>query len=228
MIYILHGDNQRESRRQLNTLLDSAKSKGDAVKYLDGSKLTRPDLESALLSSNLFTSESLVIEGLLSRPRSHDKELLINYLAKFNQDKTIILWDSKEVTKTNLTPLTGAQVSRFMTPAVIFTFLAALRPGNYHEAHTLLQNSSLQSDPAFIFIMTYRHVGNLLIASSGDLTKLSPFQRTRLQAQTKAWTDSGLLNFHQRLFEIDLAVKSGKTKLDYLAQLDLLLASLLS
>ena len=228
-ISILHGDNIGESRKALNTALDSLKAQGVEITYLDGAKITRPDLETALSTGSLFFSQALVIEGLLSRLRSKVKESLIKLVAGYQGDKQIFLWDGKEVTKTNITPFgKSAKVAVYKTPAVIFQLLETLRPGNYASAHSLLFSCSSTLEAGFTFVMLTRHVSNLLIARSGDASKLIPFTRGRLISQAGMWDENKLILFHTELLRIDRSVKTGTSKLDYLSQLDLLLATLLN
>lgn len=229
MLTILHGDNLGASRKELNSSLDILKDQGVELVYLDGTKITRPELETALASSSLFFREALIIEGLLSRLRSKVKDSLLKLLAGYQGDKDIFLWESREVTKGSLTPFGGvAKIKLFKTPAVIFQFLESLKPGNYQTARKLLVTCGSTLESGFIFIMIARHVSSLLIAKSGDASKLIPFTRGRLLSQASLWDESKLLAFHSQLLALDRSVKTGTSKLDYLSQLDLLLISLLN
>lgn len=226
-IYIYHGDNIGESRKGLSLLLDEVKAKGAEIIYLDGTRSTRAELESVLHSGNLFYNQVIVIEGLLARMRGKEKDELVKVVASYAGSKVLALWEPKEVTKVALAPLTTAKVAVYKTPAVIFKLLESLYPGNYQVVRELLKETARGADPAFIFIMLARHIGSLLIAKSGDQNKLIPFQRSRLINQAAKWEERELVAYHKKLLNIDLTIKSGRTKLDYLTHLDLTLATLL-
>lgn len=229
MIYIFHGDDLGTSRKALNSLLDVEKGKGNEVVYFDGSKISYPELETALTASSLFYTQIIVIEGLLSRLRSKVKDNLIKLTCTYTGANTIVLWDAREVTKSNLSPFgKNAKISAFKTPAIIFQLLESLRPGNAHSVHEILTKSAESLEPGFIFIMVARQISNLIIAKSGDTSKLPPFTRGRLISQAASWEEFALLALHDRLLKIDRAIKTGTTKLDYLSQLDLTLVNLLN
>lgn len=225
-IYIFHGDDIGSSRKAMNLLLDQEKVNGSEVVYFDGSKIVHAELETVLTASSLFYTQVIVIEGLLSRLRSKVKDNLIKLVASYSGNNLIVLWDGKEVTKPNLTPFgKNAKITGHKTPAIIFQLLESLRPGRAKEVHDMLMNSSDSLESGFIFIMIARQISNLIVAKSGDVSKLPPFTRSRLIAQAALWEESNLTTFHEKLLKIDRAIKSGTTKLDYLSQLDILLVS---
>lgn len=227
-IQIFHGDYIQGARLALQKEVARLRTSGSEITYLEGASLTPKELETHLLSETLFNPLCLVIEGLLSRPRSKEKLVLIASLTQAKADKNILLFDNKLLTKPTLDLLKGAKVGQFKTPAIIFTFLESITPGSYARSGKLYEETLRTSEAGFIFIMLTRHLANLLIAKSGDTSKLIPFMRAKLAAQAKAWSESSLVEFHHKLFEIDLAVKTGKTKLSYREHLDLLLTSLLN
>jgi DNA polymerase III, delta subunit. len=78
MIKLLHGDNQLESRNELNRLISGAESK--ELIRLDGEKTSLNEIVQALESSSLFGMEKLVIiENLFSRRQSKEKKEIIDW-----------------------------------------------------------------------------------------------------------------------------------------------------
>lgn len=224
-IFLFHGDDQASSRRALNLELDKLRAQGVNVIYLDGPRLTPPELETALYTSGLFSSDALVIEGLFSRPVSRARTDCLALLAKYAGDKPLYLWEGKEVTKsTHTKALPKAQVSLSKTPAVIFQLLDSLAPGSFARSHALLKTTLALSEPGFVFIMLARRVSDLLIAKSGNPASLSPFLRSRLLSQASHWDEARLLALHHSLYQADLGVKTG-SRLDYALQLDLQLST---
>jgi len=226
--YLFHGDNQAESRRLWREAI--AKGRGDDTQEiaLDGSKIAPRDLESALGSVNLFGSQIIIIENILSRPVSKDRKSLITLLKEYVGDHNIYLWEKKEISKAVINSLgDGWQTKVCKTPAAIFNFLDSIRPGGARESLRLMHQASVESDEVFVFIMLYRHIGELIVASSGDTSKLIPWKRGKLVSQAKSFDENTLVTLHSSLRDIDRQVKSGKTKLSHLSQLDLLLLKVL-
>ena len=80
MVIFLHGDNQLESRNQLNSLINDAKNKDKEIIRLDGEKINLNDVIQALEASSLFGLEKLVItENLFSRRQSKQKKDIIDF-----------------------------------------------------------------------------------------------------------------------------------------------------
>lgn len=226
--FLFYGDNQAGSRNDLLSAAAKEKAAGREIQTLDGLKISPKDLETALASASLFSQTSLVIENLGSRPLSGDKKKAIALVAEYSGEKNILLWEKKELTKTQVSAFgKGVIAKSSKTPAVIFTFLDSLKPGNTRGALTLLHETAKSAEEGFIFIMMSRHMADLLVAKSGDSSKLIPFKRSRLISQASAFPAGILKDIHTQLLEIDRAVKTGKTKLSYLDHLDLLLVSLL-
>lgn len=226
-IYIYHGTSLAHSRQQLASALDAAKQAGQSVITLAGDKLLPQDLEANLGSSSLFGDSVVVIENLLSRLRSHDKDHCLRLLAEYSGSKNIYLWDKKEVTKAVLAKLPGAKVSLAKTPTVLFSLLDNLYPHNSVRALNLLHQVVPTTEDIVVFSLIARQISSLIQIVGGGSLKTSPWQLTKLQTIAKRWSLPQLIHFHDELVRIDQAIKSGRTKLSYLDHLDILLHSLL-
>lgn len=231
MIYIFHGDDQAKTRQSLRQLVDQVMAEGTESTTISGDKLTLAELETTLSSASLFGTELLIIENLLSRTRSKEKDECVQLLVNYQGDKSIALWDKKEVTKPNLTKFDKLtpkpKVVFAKTPALLFTFLESLYPGNASHAielyHQLLTNTANQ----LIFVMLVRHLNALIQANSATNLKLPPWMAAKLKGQASKWSEPDLVAFHDQLFRIDIQIKSGTTKLDLTSQLDILLLQVL-
>lgn len=103
-----------------------------------------------------------------------------------------------------------------MVPKTIFLFLDSLLPGNYKNTirlfHKALQNTEIE----LIFYMLQRQFRLLLAASDkkaketiDEVLRLAPWQKGKLEKQSKLFSIDKLLGLHRRLYEIELAQKSG-------------------
>lgn len=227
MLYIFHGDGSGTSRKLLREAVEKDKLSAREIRTLAGDKLDPKDLDSALSTASLFSTESLVIEGLLSRAKSRDKDACIDLIAKYQGDKNIYLWDKKEVTPPNLKKFVGAKISNSKAPTALFTLMESLEPGNYAHSLSLLNEVVAGTEDIIVFTMVARQIGYLIMIKSGTSPKFAPWQIGKLKSQAVKWGDKQLEQFLSELLKIDLSIKSGTSKLSYTDHLDLLLSSLL-
>lgn len=227
MIYIFHGEGTALSRKLLLEAITKDKALGHEIRTLEGDKLSPRDLESILSTSSLFSTESLVIENLLGRLRSKDKDACIDLIAKYTGDKNLYLWDKKEITKPNLSKLSSAKISHSKMPTSLFSLLESLEPGNLKNIHTLLQEVFKETEDIVVFTMIARQISYLIMIKTGTSPKFAPWQIGKLKTQASKWDEKDLELWISELLKIDFAVKSGKTKLSYSDHLDLLLSTLL-
>lgn len=227
MIQIFHGDGTAISRKLLRDAIEKDKLAGHEIHVLEGDKLSPRDLESTLSTESLFSVETIVIENLLSRLRSKDKDSCINLLASYAGSKNILLWDKKEITKPNLTKLAGAKISNSKAPTALFTLMDSLEPGNAQHSLDLLHQTVSDTEDIIAFTMIARQISYLIMIKSGTSPKFAPWQIGKLKSQAAKWDDKQLEHFLAELLRIDLSIKSGTSKLSYTDQLDLLLSTLL-
>lgn len=240
MIFLLHGDNITASRQALNQTLDELKVKSplSEVVHLDGNKLTETELVEAIEAPSMIAPDRVIhIDGLLSRRISKEKNKLIDRLLSsfFPRPSSLflLLWEPKPLTATQLKPfqkIKDCRIQEYKLNKFLWNFLDNLRPGNSAKLIGLLE-STLKTEPAeLVMFMLIRRVTELLLATSRDPRALdgvrSPWQKGKLIAQAKHWTEPQLVNFHRRLYEIDEAIKTGATPADLSTHLDILLATL--
>lgn len=228
MIFVYHGDHPAGSRTQLQSALAAERARGAEILTLEGDKITPQDLESAILTNNLFTPVVIVIENLLSRLRSRDKDRCLEILASAPSDKAIYLWEKKEITKLTLNKLPKTtKISLSKAPTTLFALLDGLVPGNSARALELLHQTMLASEEIVVFTLVARQISSLIQIVGGGSPKTSPWQLAKLQSLAKRWSLPQLLHFHNELVRIDYSIKSGRSRLSYLDHLDILFVTLL-
>lgn len=226
-IFIFHGEGTAASRKALHEAVSRDRAAGHEIRTIEGDKLLARDLESSLATESLFSQETLVIENLLSRLRSKEKDACLTILGSYKGTKNILLWDKKEITKPNLTKLSQAKISLSKAPTSLFAFLDSVEPGNSKIALSLLHESISSSEDIIVFTMLARQVSYLIIIKSASTPKFAPWQIGKLKTQAAKWEAKPLEHFLSELLKIDFAVKTGATKLSYADHLDLLLSDLL-
>lgn len=228
MITLFHGEGIAESRKLLISAVTKDKLEDREIRYIEGDKLSPKDLESALGTASLFSVETLVIENLLSRLRSKDKDVCIELLSKYSGDKNILLWEKKAITKIALAKLgKNIKVNESKAPTALFTFMESIEPGNAKLALDLLHEVVMDSEDIIAFTMLARQISYLIMMKTGTSPKFAPWQMGKLRTQAGKWSESQLEHFLAELLKIDLAIKTGTTKLSYTDHLDLLLTTLL-
>ena len=227
MLYIYHGDGSGTSRKLLADAVAKDKANGHEIRSIVGDKLAPRDLESVLSTASLFSVESIVIENLLSRLRSKDKDACVDLVSSYKGDKNIYLWDKKEVTPANLKKFAGAKISNSKAPTEMFSFLESIEPGNIKNSLTLLHKLVLETEDIIVFTMLARQIAYLIMMKSGSSPKFAPWQVGKLRTQAALWTGTQLEIFIKELTRIDLSIKTGMSKLSYTDHLDLLLSDLL-
>lgn len=227
MIFIFHGEGTATSRNLLQDAIAKEKLLGHEIRVVEGDKLSLRDLDSIISTASLFSQETLVIEGLLSRMKSRDKDTCIDLLVKYVGDKNILLWDKKEITAPNLKKFSSAKISNSKAPTALFAFMESIYPGNASRALSLLHEVVTGTEDIIVFTMLARQISYLIMIKSATSPKFSPWQMDKLRVQASKWSDKQLSNLLSELLKIDFAIKTGTTKLSYTDHLDLLLTTLL-
>lgn len=227
MIFIFHGEGTATSRNLLQNAIAKEKLLGHEIRVVEGDKLSPRDFDSIISTASLFSQETLVIEGLLSRMKSRDKDTCIDLLAKYVGDKNILLWDKKEITASNLKKFSSAKISNSKAPTALFTFMESIYPGNRERALSLMHEVISGTEDIIVFTMLARQISYLIMMKSATSPKFSPWQIDKLRVQASKWSPKQLSNFLSELLKIDFVIKTGTTKLSYTDHLDILLLNLL-
>lgn len=230
MITILHGENIVASRARLIELRKQ-KAVQEVVTFASPPQLT--DLIQALESKSLFGGERLVIlENLLSRMGRKRKDDLVEYLQRGNFATDCILWESKTISPSVLTPFPkGIKVEIFKLHSTLFRFLESLRPGSSQESLRLFHESLRRDEVELLFAMLTRQVRFLMLVKIqafqlAEVQRLAPWQRGKFQAQSRFFTEERLIKLYRELYRLDRDNKSGRLVLPLPATLDILLAEI--
>lgn len=228
MITIIHGEDQVASKNKLQDIKD--KYQGKDIITLDGKSVTLTDLKQALEAHSLFLLEKLVIiDNLLTRKPSKDKDELINYLTKNMFDVDFILSEDKEATSAVLKKVIKAQVYHFKPAGNIFKFVDNLQPEGGKKLVPILHELLKTESPEVIFVMIIRQLRYLLLAkdrSDDYLKDLQPWQKAKFMRQAGYFGEAQILLLYRKLLDIDYKIKTGKTPLTLRQLLDLFLLNL--
>jgi hypothetical protein len=215
MITILHGDNYIASRNELNEL--------DKATKLDGKTITEADLTQALESNAMFSlGEPVIIENLLTLPRSKNKQKLIDIVLKAS-DKQIHLWEKKAITPAVKKLFKTASIKEFKLTKFVYKFLDSIRPNNQTSILKLLHLTMEADAVELTFYLLHRRISQLIQAIDDPRElKGAPWQLDSLKNQAKLFSLNQLKSFHQKLITIDFEIKTGQSHLPLASRLDLL------
>lgn len=225
MIRILHGDHEIQIYKELSKLLENSKTQGAEVVRLSAKKLTIPSLEIALGTEALFISRRIIIiEGLLSLPKSNLKNSLLSLVTKHdNSELEIVLVEKKALTALQLKGVPNAEVSNFKYPSILFSWLEGVGVVPAKQSSQLLHKLLETEDEQLVLIMLTRQVRTLISYAFDGIFIGLPFLRPKVANQAKHIGKERLLRLHTALLELDEKQKSSSLSMSLVANLDLLL-----
>lgn len=213
MITILHGEDITSSRNEF--VKEKEKYKGRILSFEDGinPETIIQETEGGALFGDL---EAVFIENLISGETNKKKlKESSEILGKIHSQIPVIIWEKKELGKTDLSVFPKAEVKIFKFPKVIFSFLDSIEPGKGESLIKLFHESLKASNENLILFMIIKRLRILIAISSGDgkideVKYLAPWQEGRLKSQAKKFTEENLIKSYRNLYEIDLASKTGQ------------------
>jgi DNA polymerase III delta subunit len=230
MITIIHGDDISKSRGYFLELKQKYK---DFVLF-DGNSLTITDLVQNIEGSSLFGStKTILIENLLTKLKKTDKEAkeIFSFIIKNSKSSDFILWESKEITKRELSSFKDSTVRLFKLPKNIFLFLDSLKPNNSKNLLNLFHQALASGiKEELILFMLQRQIRILLALSEKaqancieELARLAPWQMEKLERQAKLFDTTKLKKIYKELFTIEIGEKTGGLTLSLIQSIDFLL-----
>lgn len=224
---IIHGEDIVSARNRLNELIEAAKDKGRDVKRLSAKDLDLTTATQVLEATTLFGDMPLVvIEGPFSLTKSKNKDNLLEFISRY-QDRDLLLFEDRALSPSALKPFTKAKLEGYKPAAIIFSFLDSLRPGGAAKSLKLLADLESARQPAeLIFALLVRQIRLLIQASEPSRLKMTPWQKSKLVSQARAFGEEKLLKLLDRLYHLDKNIKTGANPLDLSLQLMSLIASL--
>jgi hypothetical protein len=230
MILIIHGEDSGSSRN----LFFEEKNKAKSPILLSGDGLTYDLLFQALENNSFFEMEVAVfVENFFSKNKADSLEFkkISGYLNS-KKDINITFWDGNEVSKGALSSFKSASVKGFSLPKNLFPFLDNIKPNYSSYLITLFNDLLKTTEPEIILFMMIRQL-RLLIGVLGsnassieEVKRLAPWQMSKLKKQLSYFSNDKLLNTYNKIFELDLNQKTGKSAVNLPTVIDFFLASL--
>lgn len=224
MITIIHGDDMATSRKYLQeqkeninefVVLEAEAALSDFAQNIEGSAFFN-------------NTKTIFIEDFLSKGGKIDitvKEI-IEFVNKHEKDVKLFFWERKEISKKTLSLFKNAVVKTFKIPKHIFLFLDSLKPNIGARAVDLFHQALQASEPEILLFMLVRQF-RLLIAISNksrtpieELSRLAPWQESKFKRQASYFSKEQLKTVYKKLYEIDVAQKTGNSPLSLIQSID--------
>lgn len=225
MIRLLHGDNIAASRNALYLY----KSNAVSPTSLRGGEFTLTDLVQIFEGGQLFSeSKNIFIDDFFGRiKKGPELQAYAEYLSIQANQHTIVIWESKVLTKTQLALFKSTSTELFKLPTTLFTFLDSIKPSAAKSILPLAQKAASDAGEEMVYAMLIRHIRLLLAilanAEIEEAKRLAPWQKIKLQKQASLFSEKQLLSLFEKLLLIDKERKTGNNAQSLSASIDFFL-----
>lgn len=212
MITILHGNDTAKSR--LYYVEDKLKSQNPIVIF--GKSINYDFLFQTLEGSQLFSNtQSIYIENFFSeiKPNTNEFKKIVEYI-NGKKETEILLWEEKELSKSQLAAFKNSKPILFNYPQLLFMFLDGIFPKNNKSIEILRElKQNMETDLIFFLIIRqFRFLLALLEQSNeqiDELKRLAPWQVSKFKRQLNFFKKEKLIDAYKKLYELDYKSKFG-------------------
>lgn len=230
MIYLLHGEDQFQSRQNLYRILEKIKTDDTQLLKFSFPKIDPDRVDNFINTSSLFESKKIIFfQNLFSLPAQ--KLNSVTNLINQNQELDVLIWESKTITPGKLKKLKNPKILYFAVPKTIFKFLDSLKPQNAQYVLKLFSSTLETQPPELINYFLKEHFRLLIMAREKNFSKTSKlpsWRQSKLVNQAKFFTPQTLKGFYNQLVTTEYKQKTGKLDSSLGFHLTLLVISLTS
>lgn len=220
MIVLIHGEDTASSRAYLM---------GFKLKFirLDATSDDLAEMTQVLEGSSLFSeSQNVLIENLFSKKTKN----LSQIISLINQTQVnVYIYETKAVSKSNISKLKGTRSELFEYPKTLFSFLDGIVPDN-RRAIELFRNAIKTTNEEILLFMIVRQFRLMIGLSHGaridEVLRLAPWQKSKLLSQAQFFGKDRLRENYKKIFQIDLEHKTGMLPLPLTKAIDIWLSNL--
>jgi DNA polymerase III delta subunit len=227
MKLILSGEDEAKRAAREQSLLSHLQGQGRVIRRFNLGKDDPDQLLAQLGTQAMFAAPQVWAVGGLEKIRSPKQQAaLIGALADSADDAVLSVHKDLGAGLKKIIDPKIWQVETFPLPKLVFAFCDGLKAKPYSEEHRLFRQIVEDGDEWWLQTQLARTMLALLQTKAGLTPGGAPFQVAKWQRQAKSWSLEEMQRFIRGLFELELAIKSGKTRLTWSQQFDILLASL--
>ena len=212
-IIVLHGDDNLESYKRLQTFIDVAQSRNWTIQRISDNSV---NIAETLTTDSLFAEKRLIV---IEDHRLLDKKTLLWIKKKKDVlDTTLIIYSHGNITKTFLKSLPRVdKVEEFKLPKLIWSYLESFYPENGKNS-LLLLHEIIKTEPIeFVFSLLAKKVKDLYWVKVDAQSLLYPAWRIgKLQRQATKWQKEILEDLIFEFSEADIKSKTSQADLSNL------------
>ncbi len=206
-IYVYHGDDSFQSRRELtNALKDYSQ-----VEHFEGSDISPENMIKA--SGGLFSQgkTALVLEKFFSL-KKNQLSAAEKYLEKLNNSVDFYLWEGKRLYPNQLNKISGKKkVREFKPPNTIFKLLDSIGKGNHKQLLGFLKGSFDTHPPEVIFYMVQKRLRKMILAKeNSEYLTGAGWQKQNLYRQVKNVSTDVIADWYKEAVMIEWKLKTGR------------------
>lgn len=220
MLTIICGEDEVEARLKFKNFTSKFKNEGNILL-----NVALNNLEDVLKDENggvadLFGNTAIFLTEYLSkkykgREKTTFKDKIVN-IAK-NNNVHLIDWeggksayDLSSLKKISTTFLESKPTKN------IFDLLDSCYPKNLKNFLEIFDKVAETQEEIFIYTLLWRHMKNVILAKLNyQALKLAPFQKVKIANLANKWDEKNLLNFYEKLLNIDISTKLSTNPYSY-------------
>jgi hypothetical protein len=215
MLTIFCGEDSVAARAEFTRAVEKYKASQAEILNITPSSVV--DIYKGLADNlSLFSTQKVFcVENLekysFKKSTKAKKDSVYEALVSISSDKSVVLLDFEDGKQARMLKLKDlAKVHESKPATSIFQLMDECIPNNKLQFIKSLRTVCETQDEMFTFIMLFRHVRQLVLASQGELSaKLPPWQKYKILGQAKKWEAKKLVDFYSGLIKIEINAKTS-------------------
>jgi hypothetical protein len=210
MLTIICGEDNVNSRNYFLNELKKLKESGNEIKNIYPKEIE--NIFTGVSVETLFGQQVVYAVENLNKYINKKSKSIIDILYKIAGDEKTILIDWEDETQKRFLKYTDkVKIVEFKPDKNIFKLLDQCYPSNLKEFISTFSQIVQKTNEYFILIMLTRHIKKLLLYKINIKPQdVAYWQEKRLIYQSKFWLKETLINFYNKLIDIEVSEKIGK------------------
>lgn len=226
MKILLHGEDTSKLYARELALLNAWRQEGKGIRLLDCAKQKEPELLEILGSQSMFAPSQVWHMKHWEKLRSPKLQtLLLEMLNQTPDDVLMTVPHEMSAAQKKKIPA-GWKLENFPMPVAIFKFLESIKAKPYNTVHDLFRQTLATGNEWGLHTLLSRQFRYLLQAKVGAPIAGPPFIVAKVKGQAQYFSEQELLDALKFLFELERAIKQGRTKHPWSTSIDILLGRL--
>lgn len=209
-ILVINGEATNESEQKITEILEKSKEKEYTFHDFRGEK-DKNYIKNFFRGTDLFDTKRLIVidNGLFSEFSKY-----LNTKDDKNND-FVIIYSNKELAKGVINKIPNVdKIFTFTYPKLIWSYLESIYPGNAKNIINLLSKIEDHEPLELVFYLTFKQLRDLYLIKEKSLPgTVAPWRLQKLERQASKFKKDGLVEFINKLSNLDFQVKTGKIEI---------------